>query len=118
VIFGKRAAALAPSELYGILNSVRIDRGSFSGPAFGAPSAGPVGEPTTESIQGKLTKSYITDHPRQLLAYIDINPMYPETVWRGNLLEFLDKQLRPLPFEAIWLFDYRKATVLLRYPEP
>ncbi len=105
------------AALSGVLTSVRIGRGRFKGPKFDVPSGGWVADPTTRLIQRKFSKSYITDHPRQLLAYVDLNPMFPEAVWRGNLLDFLGAQPAPLPFERFWIFDYRRTQILLEYPE-
>ncbi len=102
-------------QLARVLESVCVARGRFTGPIFDSPTGGFVGDPTTRLIQQKFSKTYLTDHPRQLLAYIDLNPMLPEAVWRGNLVEFLDDQPKPLPFEKVWIFEVRKARVLLEY---
>ena len=104
------------AALSGALTSVRIARGELKGPTFDVPSGGWVADPTTRLIQRKFSKNYITDHPRELLAYVDLNPMFPEVVWRRNLLDFLRIQPAPLPFERVWIFDYRKTKILLEYP--
>ena len=106
------------AALSGVLRSVHIGRGRFKGPQFDVPAGGWVADPTTQLIQKKFAKDYITDYPRQLLAYINLNPMFPEAVWRGDLLDFLRAQLAPLPFGKVWIFDYASDKVLLEYPNP
>ena len=43
--------------------------------------------------------------------------MFPEVVWRGDLLDFLRVQPAPLPFERVWVFDYVNDKILLEYPD-
>ena len=102
-------------ELSPILGSVRVARGRFVGPIFDVPSGGWVGDPTTRLIKKKFSKRYDAPYPRELLAYIDLNPTFPAGVWRARLLDFLEAESKPLPFQRIWVFDCRKNEVTFEY---
>jgi hypothetical protein len=102
-------------DLFPVLRSIRVARGRFTGPLFDVPSGGWVGDPTSLLIKKKLLKRYATPHPRELLVYHDINPMFPGEVWRARLFEALEAQPKPLPFQRIWVFDCKKNEVAFHY---
>jgi hypothetical protein len=97
------------------LNSISISRGNFVGPIFDPDSVGCIGDPTIDVIKRKFIKTYETKSPIELLAYIDVNPMMPDSIWIDNLRKFLEAYPKPLPFEKIWVFDYRKHKIKFEY---
>lgn len=97
-------------EFGGTLFSVSVSR-SFGGPSFDPESIGWIGDPTVPNIKQKFEKTYDSSYPIELLAYIDGNPMFPDDVWLGNLMEFVDSQPKPFPFRWLWVFDCRKTQV-------
>lgn len=103
-------------ELQSILNGVSISRGRFIGPIFDPESVGWVGDPTVPAIQKKFAKQYQTEHPIELLAYIEINPMFPDEVWIADLQDFLARHGTFMPFRRIWVFHVSKKQVKCRYP--
>ena len=92
------------------LLSVSVSRG-IVGPIFDLDSSGWIGDPTVPNIKQKFGKTYVSSYPVELLAYIDGNPMFPDDVWLGNLMEFVGSQPKPFPFRWLWVFDCRKAQV-------
>src|SRR5262249_48664946 len=105
----------------GVLRSVWIGRRPrLVGPLFNPDASAWVGDPTVPAIGEKFWKAfgniYKTDHPIELLAYIDGTPMLPEDVWRSALAEFIASQQEPLPFRKVWVFDCGEGRVLLAHP--
>ncbi len=70
-----------------------------------------VGDPSVKTVQNKLTRSYTTDHPIELIAYIDENPMFPENVWKPKLDAFLNELPSLAPFQKIWVLDLDKRII-------
>ena len=102
-------------SLASLVNGVTISRGHFKGPIFDPECIGWIGNPSVPAISRKFEKRYETAHTMELLAYIDINPMFPDEVWLADLTEFLDTTPKPLPFTRIWVFDVGHKKVKLRY---
>lgn len=102
-------------SLASLVDGVTISRGHFKGPIFDPECIGWIGNPSVPAISRKFEKRYETAHTIELLAYIDINPMFPDEVWLGDLTEFLDSTPKPLPFARIWVFDVGHKKVKLRY---
>lgn len=100
----------------GVLDGVSVSRGRLTGPIFDPESVGWIGDPTVPAIQTKFSKRYETEHPIELLAYIEINPMFPDEVWISDLEEFLTAHSHPIPFRRIWVFHAGKNEVKFRYP--
>jgi len=100
----------------GMLRSIWIGRRpALPGPLFNPDASAWVGDPTVPAIGKKFRKAfataYVTPHPMELLAYIDGNPMFPESVWRPALEELVDSQVDRLPFRRVWVFDCGKGEV-------
>ena len=98
------------SEIGQTLRSVSVSRG-IVGPIFDPEAFGWIGDPTVPNIKQKFRKSYVSNYPIELVAYVDGNPMFPDDVWLGNLKEFVESQPKPFPFRQLWIFDCGKAKV-------
>lgn len=93
------------------VQSISVARGEFYGPLFNGQSMARVGDPCVRTVQNKLTKSYTTVHPIELIVYIDENPMFPENVWKPKLDAFLNERPSLAPFQKIWVLDLGKRTI-------
>ena len=74
-----------------------------------------MGDPTVPRVRKKFATEYETQHPVELLAYIDRNLMLPDEVWLGNLSDFLKNKERPLKFRTIWVFDMWEKRIKFEY---
>jgi len=99
-----------------ILRSVIIRRGEFVGPVLDPESVGSVGDPTWDTLQKKLNKKYATDHPVELLAYIDIHPMLPDNIWLPQVSDFVKTSVDTSKFRRIWIYDVHKNSIRYKYP--
>ncbi len=104
-------------SLKGILKGVHITRGDFTGPIFDPESFGAVGDPTKREIGEKFRKRYQTQHPVELLAYIDIHPMFPDDIWVPSVSEFVKKNLNESVFRKTWVYDVHNRSVRYEYPK-
>ncbi|MFH1672624.1 MAG: hypothetical protein ABIF87_04275 [Pseudomonadota bacterium] len=104
-------------RLKGILKGVHITRGDFSGPIFDPESFGAVGDPTRKEIDKKFQKRYKTQHPVELLAYIDIHPMFPDDIWLPGVSKFVKENLKGSVFRKTWVYDVHNKSVRYEYPE-
>jgi hypothetical protein len=95
-----------------------ISRGDFEGPEFDVDATSSIGDPTMESIRSKWQKQYITDAPIELLAFYELQPMLPETLWKSGLDSFLDAHWMSGPFRRVWLFDTGSRTISYRAERP
>ena len=102
-------------SLASLVDGVSISRGHSKGPIFDLECVGWIANPSVPAISRKFEKRYDTAYPIELLAYIDINPIFPDEVWLAGLTEFLDSTPKPLPFARIWVFDVGHNNVKLRY---
>jgi hypothetical protein len=93
------------------VQSISVARGEFYGPLFNGQSMARIGDPCVRTVQNKLTKSYTTAHPIELIAYIDENPMVPENVWKPKLDAFLNELPSLAPFRKIWVLNLGKRNI-------
>lgn len=102
-------------EFKNILEGISISRGRFRGPLFDLPFGGAIGDPTISIIRGKFQKTYESDYPLHLLAYIDLTPRFPDEIWLNALEGFIQAPLKSSQFEKVWIFDYEKNTIKFEY---
>lgn len=93
------------------IHHLYVSRGRFVGPLFGDTSAIWVGDPTVDAIDGKMSKTYEAQGQLNLLAYIDMNPMFPEEVWLGRLDTYLATLDSTCQFEAIFVYNCNTSSV-------
>lgn len=104
-------------DLNKTLKSIRISRGKFVGPIFDPESVGWVGDPTRDTLTKKFVKSYATEHPIELVAYIDIHPMLPDDIWLPQVSDFVETKAGKTKFRRIWIFDLHNDSIRYRYPD-
>ena len=96
-----------------VVRYVSVSRGEFNGPVLYSQSVrGLGGDTIVRRVAEKFGKRYETEHPIELLAYVDREPLPPDFVWRDMLREFLTSQPRPLPFRHLWIFDPLRSEIL------
>lgn len=93
------------------LQSISVARGEFYGPLFNGQSMARVGDPCIRTVQNKLTRSYTTVYPIELIAYIDENSMFPENVWKPTLDTFLNNLPSLAPFRKLWVLDLGNGAI-------
>jgi len=97
------------------IEGISISRGNFRGPLFDLPFGGSIGNPTISTLRKKFQKTYESDYPLHLLAYIDLSPMFPDEIWLNDLKGFIKESLKSSQFEKIWIFDYQKNNIKFEY---
>ncbi len=98
------------------LKSVSISRGAFNGPEFVVENIGGIGNSTIPAIKKKLTKTYTTEHPIELLGYLDDAAMLPLQLLIGRTEEFLNGLPDLGPFRRIWVVDLRNERLAIVCP--
>jgi len=98
------------------LKGINVYRGNFKGPIFDQPFAGSIGDPTIKRLNSKFQKKYQKNNSLYLLAYIDLNPMFPDDVWLNGTKDFVKKSLRTSQFERVWIFDFQQSAIKFVYP--
>ncbi len=74
------------------LNSIKIYRLNINGPLFDIECTSSISDPTVLVLKKKFGKSYQSQYPIELLAYIKNQPMVPPEIWKHNLKIFLQKK--------------------------
>lgn len=98
-----------------VLERVRISRSRCVGPIFNVDNFDWLGDPTWETVSNKLSKTYGCTYPVELLAYIDLDVLPPEGVWRASLAEAA-AALDASDMSRLWVFDSNKHQILAVYP--
>jgi hypothetical protein len=103
-------------ELVHHVSSIMIYRlQDHGGVHFNPPGDGVwVGDPTVPSVKNKLGKTYVTDDPLMLLAYIDGGPGFHESVWKPRLREYIDSVAHP-QFQRIYVYDLHSKRVAFEW---
>lgn len=112
---GWTGVEIRPSGLRPQVTQLIVQRGPFTGPIFSVASATWVDDPSIEAIEEKVNSTYKTPHPLELLAYIELNPMFPDDAWIPDLADFC-RGLASCPFRAIYVFDVTRGEVLFSWP--
>lgn len=97
--------------LYDVIDRIAIYRGQFIGPLFDVPSVVRVGDPTVNAIASKMAKVYQPKGTLSLLAYIAMNPMFPDEIWLSDLDEYLLTLNLDCQFQNIYIYDGRSKSV-------
>jgi hypothetical protein len=97
--------------------SLSVQRIPSKGPMFDSPSGGFLVDPCVDTIERKFQKAYHSHRPIELLAYIDLNPMFPEEVWKPKLYDLLKGRGIIAPFRKIWVLDLTTGNIELTWPE-
>jgi hypothetical protein len=93
-----------------LIKEIMILRSSVNGPMFSINAVARMGDPTPGALFQKFTKTYQTNYPIELVAYIDGNPMV-ESVWRPSTEEFFEDNKQFGTFQKIWIIDLNKRSI-------
>lgn len=101
---------------------VTVDRYSSlqsHGPFFTVRPApgGSYGDPTVEGIRKKFCKSYTTNVPIELLAFLHLQPTPLLPTWLETQMEFIRQGLSSSPFQRVWIYSCFKHRILAVYPQ-
>jgi|688.fasta_scaffold11273_13 hypothetical protein len=96
-----------------IIESVSVSRGGFTGPIFSVENVGGLGDSVVRTIQKKLTKTYQSVCPIELLGYIDLVGMFPPQLWHASAIRFFAGVSGLGPFRRIWIVDIRNERVVI-----
>lgn len=94
-----------------LINFIRIFRSSINGPLFSTNTGAWMGDPTPDALTEKFSKKYQCNYPIELVAYIEKNPMFHETVWRPKTIRFFESNKDFGPFRKVWIVDLNKEKV-------
>jgi hypothetical protein len=100
----------------GKLKWITVSRG-VNGPIFDDVPVSTIGDPSVPAIKAKFLKQYSTNHPLHLLAFIDLNPMFPDHIWLPNVMEYTESNIQQSQFDKVWIFDFQKKEIKYRYPK-
>lgn len=98
------------SEFSPVVEEVRVSRGEFTGPVMDTASSGLLDDPTATTFLKKLSKTYECDYPVELLAYIEIDLLPHEDVWKAAI-DKLAHKISKSPFGKVWVFDRGSRSV-------
>lgn len=99
-----------------VVESVSVSRGGFNGPIFSVENIGGLGDSVVPAIQNKLGKTYQSDHPIELLGYLDLAATFPPQLWQGPAYAFFAGLSNLGPFRRIWIVDIRNESVEIVHP--
>ena len=74
------------------LKWITISRG-INGPIFDDVPLSSISNPTLAALEMKLSKEYKTNSPMHLLAFIDLNPMFPDHIWLPNAMDYVEQNI-------------------------
>ncbi len=87
-----------------------------AGPTFGAPGATCFDPSPLSILKKKLTKSYETHYPLELILHSDRRSLYAETFWLPAITAHLEEHLKHSLFRRIWVFERHPPRVVHVHP--
>ncbi len=105
------------SPLHKLVIRITVRRGQFVGPCFDVEAGGFFADPTIYRITQKFKKKYSSSAPIELLAYYELQPVLPESIWLPKLQTFTTQHLRSSGFRRVWVYDIKRNAVKFVYPE-
>lgn len=114
--FEGQVDTFASNTVSKFVKSVKISRGEFVGPSFGVRISGGLGVPVVPAIRKKLANSYTSDHPIELLGYLDFAGMLPPQLWQGAANSYFADLSDLGPFPRIWVVNLRTASIEIVHP--
>lgn len=79
--------------------------------------AGSYGDPAVDGIQKKFCKSYTTNVPIELLAFLHLQPTPLLPTWLETQMEFIHQGLSSSPFQRVWLYSCCEHRILAVSPQ-
>lgn len=99
------------SSLHKVVSEITVSRGDFLGPSFDVDAGGAFAYPTLERISKKFEKKYISSTPVELLAYYELQPIWPEELWLPQLRTFITQHNGSSRFRRVWVYDIKTKEI-------
>lgn len=111
-----------PAPLRKVICELHICRDSADDPAglflFNLANGCEVSDPTRDQISKKFKRDkYTSSVPVELLAYYEIQPVFPNAFWLCPLKKYVHNNLQSSPFRRVWIFDWKTKAILFEFPE-
>lgn len=103
-------------KLKNVVRRISITRGQLSRPDFTSSFAAWSGEPARESIEDKFTRKYATEWTVELLAYYELQPVFPEDHSLKEVQDFVVSKIDNSPFERVWIYSVPRNHIIYVYP--
>ncbi len=94
---------------------ITIRRNCPAGPTFECNAGGFVGFDIIETLEKKSLKKYCSDHPIELLVYIDTNPLHPGDYWKEEVLDYLRRNFNKSCFRRIWIYKTQSHEIIIEF---
>lgn len=107
-----------PNGLRKVVSVIEVHRGGiYNGPIFDLMDMTKRTEELFEQITAKCqTKTYVTEHPLELLAYYASQPASDDLDWQSECHDQIQQALVGSQFNRVWIFDGWSKTVKYVYP--
>lgn len=109
--FEGTSSPTAQSSVGKVVRKITISRGAFIGPCFDVEAVGFFADPTLKRIRQKFTKVYNSSFPVELLAYYELQPIFPDARWVPQLHTFIAQHLGDSQFRRVWVYDIQRNEV-------
>jgi hypothetical protein len=106
-------------HLENVLESVHILATTIgTGPVFDACCPKCFDPSALSILKKKLTKTYSTQHPLELILHSDQRGLHAETFWLPPVSAHVESHLEHSPFRRVWLFERHPPRVVYVHPIP
>jgi len=102
---------------FSVLKNVYLIRTTVGVRKFDVTAGGAFFIPVEETLGAKFAKTYISNHPVELLAYFDEQPNIEPDIWLPSAKKFVEEKLAGSPFRRVWVYDLNDSSFLLVHPE-
>jgi hypothetical protein len=109
--FEGTSSPAAQSSVGKVVRKITISRGDFIGPCFDVEAVGYFADPTLKRIRQKFTKVYNSSFPVELLAYYELQPVFPEARWVPQLHTFITQHLGDSQFRRVWVYNLQRSEI-------
>ena len=100
-----------------IIARITILRSDFVGPCFDVEAVGSLADPAYEKLSQKFNNKYASQFPIELLAYYDLQPIFPTSSWLPRVESYVGKSLHSSMFRRVWFYDIHKGNVIYIFPK-
>ena len=104
-----------PKMLAKFIGHITIQRNYSAGLTFECNAGGFVGFDIIETLEKKYLKKYCSDHPIELLVYIDTNPLLPGNYWQEEVLDYLRRNFNKSCFRKIWIYKTQSHEIIIEF---
>jgi len=109
--FEGTSSPAAQSSVGKVVGKITVSRGDFIGPCFDIEAAGLFADPTLKRIRQKFSMAYNSSFPVELLAYFELQPVFPDARWVPQLHTFITQHLGDSQFRRVWVYDIQSNKI-------